>query len=334
MSLPNWARAYASVPPDGSGPLVAASIRTTPDDFQVTEELGYEFTGDGEHDFLWIEKTGANTEWVARQLAGFAEVPARDVGYAGLKDRHAITRQWFSVPRWHSPDWRLLDVDGVQILDVQRHHKKLRRGAHRANHFRIVLRGDGIAEHASMLEQRVQVIREQGVPNYFGEQRFGRAGNNLELADVFAAGKRLPRHKRSIAISTIRSFLFNEYLHARVVDGSWDMLLAGDKANLDGTGSVFDVEEIDEELTRRCKEMDIHPAGELVGDGSDCDNEKWLAALEKARVEPGTRSLRLRVADLDIEAGVDAVTLSFGLTRGAFATSVLRELVQVNGSSR
>ena len=334
MSLPNWARAYASVPPDGSGPLVPASIRTTPDDFQVTEELGYEFTGDGEHDFLWIEKTGANTEWVSRQLATFAEVPARDVGYAGLKDRHAITRQWFSVPRWHAPDWSLLDVDGVQILDVQRHNKKLRRGAHRANHFRIVLRGDGIAEHASMLEQRVQVIREQGVPNYFGEQRFGRAGNNLELADVFAAGKRLPRHKRSIAISTIRSFLFNETLHARVVDGSWDTLLAGDKANLDGTGSVFDVEEIDEELTRRCKEMDIHPAGELVGDGSDCDNEKWLAALEKARVEPGTRSLRLRVADLEIEAGADAVTLSFGLTRGAFATSVLRELVQVNDSSR
>ncbi len=226
------------------------------------------------------------------------------------------------------------DVDGVQILDVQRHNKKLRRGAHRANHFRIVLRGDGIAEHASALEQRVQVIREQGVPNYFGEQRFGRAGNNLQLADVFAAGKRLPRHKRSIAISTIRSFLFNEYLHARVVDGSWNQLRPGDKANLDGTGSVFDVDEVNEELVRRCKEMDIHPAGELVGDGSDCNNEKWLAALAKARVEPGTRSLRLRVTDLEIEAGVDAVTLSFGLTRGAFATSVLRELVQASDAPR
>jgi len=334
MSLPNWARAHASVPPDGSGPLFSASIRTTPDDFQVTEELGYEFTGDGEHDFLWIEKTGANTEWVSRQLAAFAEVPARDVGYAGLKDRHAVTRQWFSVPRWHSPDWSLPDVDGVQILDVQRHNKKLRRGAHRANHFRIVLRGDGIAEHASVLEQRVQVIREQGVPNYFGEQRFGRAGNNLQLADIFAAGKRLPRHKRSIAISTIRSFLFNEYLHARVVDGSWNQLRPGDKANLDGTGSVFDVDEVNEDLVRRCKEMDIHPAGELVGDGSDCNNEKWLAALAKARVEPGTRSLRLRVTDLEIEAGVDAVTLSFGLTRGAFATSVLRELVQASDAPR
>ena len=99
------------------------AIRTTPQDFQVTEELGFEFTGDGEHDYLWIEKTGANTEWVARQLARFADVPAKDVGYAGLKDRHAVTRQWFSVPRWHSPDWRRLDVEGVRVLDVQRHNE-------------------------------------------------------------------------------------------------------------------------------------------------------------------------------------------------------------------
>ena len=140
------------------------------------------------------------------------------------------------------------------------------------------------------------------------------------------SGKRLPRHKRSIAISTARSFLFNEYLHARVVDGSWNLLLPGDKANLDGTGSVFDVDEVDEELNVDAAEMDIHPAGELVGDGSNCDNEKWLAALEKARVEPGTRSLRLRVADLECEIDANSVTLSFALGRGAFATSVLRRV--------
>lgn len=334
MSLPDWARAHASVPPDGSGSLIAAAIRSKPEDFKVTEELGYEFTGDGEHDFLWIEKTGANTEWVARQLARFAEVPAKDVGYAGLKDRHAITQQWFSVPRWHSPDWSQVDVEGVSILDVQRHNKKLRRGAHKANTFRIVLRGDGQSAHGDAFLERVELIRDTGVPNYFGEQRFGRGGNNLELADVWAAGKRLPRHKRSIAISTVRSFLFNESLHARVVDGSWNTLLVGDKANLEGTASVFDVEEVDEDLVRRCREMDIHPAGELVGDGSACDNEKWLAALEKARVVPGTRSLRLRVSDLEANVGDDMVDLSFTLGRGAFATSVLRELVEVTDVSR
>ena len=176
MSLPDWARAYASVPPDGSAPLFTARIRTTPADFQVTEKLGFEFTGDGEHDYLWIEKTGTNTEWLARQLARFADVPARDIGYAGLKDRHAVPRQWFSVPRWHSPNWRELDVDGVKLLDVQRHSKKLRRGAHKSNAFEIVLRGNDVARYAVAIKQRIQMIREKGVPNYFGEQRFGRGG--------------------------------------------------------------------------------------------------------------------------------------------------------------
>ena len=327
MSLPNWARAYG-------GPLLAAVIRSKPEDFQVTEELGYEFTGDGEHDFLWVEKTGANTEWVSRQLAHFADVPAKDVGYAGLKDRHAVTRQWFSVPRWHSPEWSLLEIEGVSVLDVQRHNKKLRRGAHKTNRFLIVLRSEALSAHADALQQRVTAIGEGGVPNYFGEQRFGREGNNLGLADLWAAGKRLPRHKRSIAISTIRSFLFNELLDKRVTDATWNTLLPGDKANLDGTGSVFDVDEVDEELIRRCAELDIHPTGELVGDGSTCENEKWLTALEKARVEPATRSLRLRVSDLGMEVDDGEVALSFALNRGAFATSVLREIADVTDASK
>lgn len=319
MSLPDWARAHGA-------PLCSARIRATPEDFQVTEALGYELSGDGEHDYLWIEKTGTNTEWLARQLARFADVPAKDVGYAGLKDRHAVTRQWFSIPRWNAPDWSLFDVEGVRPLDVQRHSKKLRRGAHKANHFRIVLRGEGLDKQSPVLEQRVHVVREQGVPNYFGEQRFGRDGNNLGLADAWVAGKRLPRHKRSLAISTIRSFVFNEQLDKRVRDGTWNVLLPGDKANLDGTASVFDVDDIDDELIRRCREMDIHPAGELMGDGSGCDHERWLSALAKARVLPGTRSLRLRVADLESEIGDSQIVLSFTLARGAFATSLLREL--------
>ena len=327
MPLPDWARAHG-------GPLIAAEIRLQPEDFQVTEELGYALTGDGEHDFLWIEKTGANTEWVGRQLARHAEVPAKDVGYSGLKDRHAVTRQWFSVPRWHAPDWQALDLEGVRVLEVQRHQKKLRRGAHKANAFRIVLRGTNLSGHAAALDQRLQLIREQGVPNYFGEQRFGRAGNNLELADVFAAGKRLPRHKRSIAISTMRSLVFNEQLDERVRAGTWNQVSAGDKANLDGTNSVFDVEAVDDDLLRRCEALDIHPAGELIGDGSTHGPDAWLAALAKARVEPGTRGLRLRVGDLAWDISDDAVELSFRLGRGAFATAVLRELATVEDASR
>jgi tRNA pseudouridine13 synthase len=319
VSLPDWARAHG-------GPLFAAAIRSVPEDFQVTEQLGWEFSGDGEHDFLWIEKTGANTEWVARQLARHADVPARDVGYAGLKDRHAITRQWFSVPRWHSPNWEALDVEGVVVRDLQRHGKKLRRGAHQANAFQIVLRGDAVGNYADALTERIAIIREQGVPNYFGGQRFGRDGANLRLADDWAGGKRLPRHKRSIAISTIRSFVFNEQLDARVRKGTWSVLVPGDKANLDGTGSIFDVTDVDEELIRRCKEMDIHPTAVLVGEGTALGPAPWREALAKARVEPGTRSLRLRVADIDFAVSGDAATVSFTLGRGAFATAVLREI--------
>ena len=296
----------------------------------VHEVLDFDFSDDGEHDYLWIEKTGANTEWVARQLARHADVPARDVGYAGLKDRHAVTRQWFSVPRWNSPDWGQLDVEGVTLLEKQRHGKKLRRGAHRQNCFSIVVRGE--IPDARSLEERLQCIATSGVPNYFGKQRFGRGGSNIELANAWASGKRLPRHKRSIAISTARSFLFNRILDARVRKSSWNRILPGDTVNLEGTGSVFSVEEVDAETERRCAELDIHPAGLLCGDGAehpgllaDCDH--WLTALTKARVQAAHRSLRLRVIDLEWSVSDSRLELRFALGRGAFATSVLREIV-------
>jgi len=325
MSLPAWARAYGS-------PLFAATIRATPADFDVTEELGFELSGDGEHDYLYVEKTGTNTEWLARQLAGFADVPAKDVGYSGLKDRHAVTRQWFSVPRWNQPDWTAFEVDDVSILEVNRNARKLRRGAHRSNRFRIVMRGT--LPDSAALEQRLVSIRVSGVPNYFGSQRFGRGGGNVELADSWAAGKRLPRHKRSIAISSARSFMFNELLAARVDDESWNKLVAGDVANLDGTGSVFDVEDADDELRERCAGLDIHPTELLWGDGSAEEaappgHDNWLRALSKARVKPLRRSRRIRVIDLRWQFDDDALTLIFGLTRGAFATSVLREIAEV-----
>ena len=319
MPLPDWARACG-------GPLFTAAIRTEPAEFNVSETLGWDFSGDGEHDYLCVQKTSANTEWVARQLARHAGVPARDVGYSGLKDRHAVTTQWFSVPRWHAPDWSALDVEGVAVLDVRRHNRKLRRGAHQANAFRIVLRGAGIEHRAAALDERLNLIQQRGVPNYFGEQRFGRDGSNVELADAWASGKRLPRHKRSLAISTMRSLLFNQQLDARVRAGTWNSLLPGDKANLDGTGSVFDVNEVDDELLARLDAMDIHPAGILAGEDSGLGPDTWQAALGKARVEEGWRSLRLVVRGLDWSAEPGAVTVSFSLGRGAFATSVLREI--------
>ena len=323
MSLPDWARAHGE-------PLFAAQIKAQPEDFVVHEVLGFDFSGEGEHDYLRIEKTGANTEWVARQLAHHADVPARDVGYSGLKDRHAVTRQWFSVPRWNAPDWGRLDVEGVTLLEQRRHGKKLRRGTHNRNRFSIVLRGD--TGDADLLDERLQAVAASGVPNYFGEQRFGRGGSNLELADAWAAGRRLPRHKRSIAISAARSYLFNRILDARVRDSTWNRILPGDTVNLDGTGSVFSVDDVDDETRGRCEALDIHPAGLLCGDGAqppemltDCDD--WLGALGRARVRAAYRSLRLRVLDLEWSQEPGTLTLQFALGRGAFATSVLREVV-------
>lgn len=316
--LPDWPRAHGP-------PLLSARLRAVPEDFQVVEQLGWELSGDGEHDFLWIEKTGTNTEWVARQLATYADVPAKDVGFAGLKDRHAVTQQWFSVPRWNAPAWNALSIDGVSIVDVQRHRRKLRRGAHKANAFKITLRLDS-APNQSAIDTRLAMIRRAGVPNYYGEQRFGRGGGNLRLANDWARGKRLPRPKRSLAISTIRSFLFNEVLAKRVQDDTWDQLMHGGLANLDGTGSVFDLREIDGDLKRRCSDMDIHPAHSLAGEGSGIEPELWQTALTKHRVEPGSRSLRLPVRNMGSELSHASLVLSFNLDRGAFATAVLREV--------
>ena len=321
--LPDWHRAHGA-------PLFTAQIRRYPEDFQVTEELGWEFSGDGDHDYLYIEKSGANSQWVAKQLAKFANVPLKDVGFAGLKDRHAVTRQWFSVPRWNTPDWSLLEVAGIRVARCERHLRKLRRGAHRSNTFAIVLRCSEPLDRDA-ITHRIGLLSAKGVPNYYGEQRFGRNGGNLRLADDWANGQRLPREKRSMAISTMRSYHFNNLLSDRVAQSTWNTLMLGDKANLEGSGSVFDFSDIDSVLQARCEAMDIHPSATLIGDGSECEPVQWAAALVRARVQLGNRSLRLKVQDLQVameeaEEGKPTVTLNFSLTRGAYATAVLREL--------
>jgi tRNA pseudouridine13 synthase len=310
--LPDWARALGPV-------LFTGRIRTSPSDFIVTEVLNIEFSDDGEHDWLRVEKVGANTVWVAEQLASHASISARDVGYAGLKDRHAVTRQWFSVrrPGAEGSDWTTLKADGVRILDHKLHRRKLKRGAHKGNTFRIAVRGSEIALLGGKIAGRLEAIRAQGVPNYFGEQRFGRDGGNIELGRAVIAGRRLSRSKRSIGISAIRSLEFNDNLDARVRDNTWKRILPGDVVNLDGTRSVFTVDELTPELEQRCKEMDIHPSGCLPG-------------ISAIGVEPSSRPLRLRVQDLNWEIDGDALWLEFALGRGSYATAVLRELAQVS----
>ncbi len=334
--LPDWAAAH------GVG-LFTAAIRTVPTDFQVVENGTIDFSGDGEHDYLWIEKTATNTDWVAKCLAKFAHVPLRDIGFAGLKDRHAVTRQWFSVRRVGKIDWGAFDHAGIVILDRQVHRRKLRRGAHKGNSFKIALRADDISAQAERLQKRLAVIGEQGVPNYFGEQRFGRGGGNIDLCNSMFAGRRLSRSKRSIALSTARSLIFNSILDARVRNHSWNTILPGELANLDGSGSIFAVDTVTSELVARCVAHDIHPTGSLWGDGSPtsagevagveaeaaAQHAGIAAGLVATRMDPASRALRLRVSDLQWRFGDGVLWLEFGLAKGGYATAVLKEVVTV-----
>lgn len=332
-ALPNWQRAIGE-------PVLTCRIKKENADFQLSERLGFGLSGDGEHDFLQIEKEGANTSWVASGLARFAAIAVSDVGFAGLKDRHAVTTQWFSVrrPAGHRTDWLKLDLEGVRVLQVDRHRRKLRRGAHLGNDFRIALRN--LTETGGGLRERLMEVRDGGVPNYFGEQRFGHDGGNLALAGDLFAGQRLSRGKRSIALSAARSFLFNQILQERVRNGTWNTLLPGDCASLDGSGSFFSVAGIDSELERRSDELDIHPSGALWGAGDLQTGAKvaereetvvdrfpeFMQGLVNKRVQQARRALRLAVRSFAWERDGDTMWLRFFLTRGGFATAVLREI--------
>ncbi len=334
MTLPEWPRALGV-------PSAEARLRSTADDFEVTEELGFAWSGDGDHDVLFVEKTELTTHRVAGLLARHAGVPRAAVGYAGLKDRRARTRQWFTVKREAQPrtDWSDLAARGLSVLSLNRNRRKLKRGAHRGNRFRIVLRE--LEDPSGSLPERLRRVRAEGVPNYFGEQRFGVHGNNVALAEALFAGRRLPRAQRSMALSAARSLIFNEVLAARVADGSWNALASGDVASLDGSGSVFVVEAIDDELERRARTLDLHPSGPLWGagaarvGGASARLEARVAAAHAAlarglerETKAARRALRVRVKDLDwcFEGG--SLVLDFALVRGAYATAVVRELVR------
>ncbi|MFQ5981872.1 MAG: tRNA pseudouridine(13) synthase TruD [Woeseiaceae bacterium] len=323
----DWKRAFGE-------PVATCKIRQRNADFQVVEQLGFALAGSGEHDYLRIEKDGANTAWVARDLARHACVGISDVGFAGLKDRHAVTTQWFSVrrPAGNKADWSMLELERVRVVQVGRHRRKLRRGAHIANHFRIALRN---LTETQGLRERLIKLRDAGVPNYFGEQRFGRDGANLSLARDLFAGRRLPRAARSLALSAARSFLFNRILEDRVAEGTWNTLLPGDLASLDGSNSIFSVAKIDDELRHRSAALDIHPSGALWGIGGEASERELSVVsaypelaqgLENEAVQMARRALRLAVRDLTWERAGETMWLEFSLTRGGYATAVLREI--------
>lgn len=336
---------WADPPAALGGVAGRGRIRARDEDFIVEEELGFALTGEGEHLFLKVRETGCNTDWVAGQLARWGGRPRVDVGYAGLKDRHAVTEQWFSVrfPGGRHPDTAAIEVPGVELLEAVPHNRKLKRGALQGNRFR--LRVTALEAEPALLDTRLAEIGRRGVPNAFGPQRFGRDFGNLEIAARWLAGGPEPRRaERGFALSAARSLIFNAVLAERIAAGSWETAAAGDPVGLDGRGSWFIAEPGDAALPERLAALDVHPTGPLwgrgepPGDGSGATLEREVAArfsefadgLAAAGLEQERRALRLRVRDLAWSIEGDVLELSFGLPAGAYATAVLRELVEVD----
>jgi tRNA pseudouridine13 synthase len=317
-----------------------------PEDFFVEEIDGFEASGSGEHLLLTVEKRGMNTAFAAKRIAAWAGVCEAAIGYAGLKDRHAVTRQRFSVhlPKRVAPDIDALQSDDLRVLAHTWHAKKLPRGALAGNRFALRLRE--VAGDRAAIEDRLRAISDQGVPNYFGEQRFGRGGGNVVNALAMFAGRRVHRDQRTHLLSAARSELFNRVLAARVKEGSWNRPIAGEVWMLDGSRSVFGPEPWNETLAERLARFDIHPSAPLWGEGalrstedaleleqralSDEMSLKLRSGLEKAGLRQERRATRLRPQELHWEWQEEGnLQLAFALPSGAYATTVLAELGEI-----
>lgn len=325
--------------------LGSAVLKATAEDFQVDEVLDIPLSGDGEHLWLWVEKRGLNTEEAARRIAKAAGVALRSVSYAGLKDRQALTRQWFSIqlPGKADPDLSAAQSDTLRILKTTRHKRKLQRGAHAANGF--TLRLTQLVADKEGLQARLEMIARQGIPNYFGAQRFGYQGGNLREAREYAARQALPEQRavRSRLLSTARSYLFNQVLAARVADGSWQRAQVGDLLAFTDSRSFFPAGEA-ECNDPRLAILDLHPTGPLWGSGpspasgaafalEQATGEREAALrdwLVRAGMEHERRILRLPIGGLTWHyPEPDILQLEFVLPAGCFATALVRELVDL-----
>jgi tRNA pseudouridine13 synthase len=333
----------ATLPRAHGEAVLKARFRVQPEDFRVDEIDGFEASGSGEHLLLTVEKRGMNTAFAAKRIAAWAGIPEMGVSYAGMKDRHAVTTQRFSVqlPKRVAPELALLDSEDLRVLDSAWHSRKLPRGALAGNRFALLLRepeGDRAA-----VESRLQAIAGQGIPNYFGEQRFGRAGENVDAARRMFAGRRVKREERSMLLSAARSELFNAVLAARIADGSWATGTEGEVWMLEGTHSVFGPEPLTDATRARAQAQDIHPTGPMWGEGELRTRERareieeaalapfedLRRGLEAARMKQERRALRVRVQDLAWDWQDDGLLLRFRLGPGAYATEVLAELGEI-----
>ncbi|MEQ1683055.1 MAG: tRNA pseudouridine(13) synthase TruD [Burkholderiaceae bacterium] len=320
-TLPQWPNAY---PASGA----SATLKLLNQDFVVTELPLQRPSGAGEHLWLDIEKDGANTAFVAQQLAEAASVPERDVGYAGLKDRYAITRQWFSIylPKGQTPDLTLLQHPEFKVLSQSRHVKKLRPGDLQGNRFRIVLRD--VTGDRDAIEANLEAVASQGVPNYFGAQRFGFEGGNVEQGRAMLARENHARNpkKKGLYLSAVRSFVFNEVLALRIQQGLWGKTLPGDVMNEVGlpTGPLWGRGRVITTDQAQALENEVAERHATLCDG-----------MEHAGLDQDRRALVARPVGMSWEwPQADQLVLTFSLPAGSYATSVLIEILRATEPDR
>lgn len=331
-----------------SQPGVTGVLKAQNTDFCVDEIMPVQPKGEGEHLWLKIEKNGSNTDWVAQQLARLAGLKSVAVSYAGMKDRHAVTTQWFSLhlPGMPDPDLSTLerqnqDSSEFRVLESIRHDRKLKRGALSGNRFRINitnLKGD-----LDSLQSSLEAIKQAGVPNYFGEQRFGREMGNLYKAEKMFQGemKKLKKLQRGLYLSAARSWIFNSLISRRINDQNWSSPLKGEVYMLNGKSACFPDDDF-KQNAQRLIDQELHLTGPLWGEGESMVTHEVLAleqelaqsfpllceGLEAARMKQERRAMRLIPDNMSWDIQQDQLQIGFDLPAGAFATMVLRECVK------
>lgn len=325
-------------------PVATGKLKQLPEHFIVKEVLGFTFTGKGEHLMVKIRKTGENTKYVANELAKFCGVKSKDISWAGLKDRHAITEQWLSVhlPKSNHLKFALFEVShpGVEILEMTRHNKKLRPGDLLGNSFQLI--ATEVTDMDDVLS-RLEKVKVSGVPNYFGSQRFGHEGNNVTEARRWGRENVRTRDntKRSFYLSAARSWIFNHIVSQRITEGYFTQPVDGDIL-LDQHGRTVNENVTSEENIQKIQKGEWSISAALAGDNQlptsetalaleqpQLDAEPDLMALIRGnRMRHERRSVELHPENLSWSTEGDTLTLNFSLSSGSFATVIVRELLQ------
>ncbi|MDB4972651.1 MAG: tRNA pseudouridine 13 synthase [Myxococcaceae bacterium] len=329
----------------GDIPPIEGTLKGAPEDFVVEELPAYPPSGTGEHLYLWIEKRELNTQDAVARLAQALGARQDGAGYAGLKDKRAVTRQWLSFHHVGTPRAEDLTVDGVRVLEVSRHVNKLRTGHLRGNRFTIRLGAVPPAHDVHAAATLARLV-DDGLPNYYGSQRFGIEGRNLAGAWSWIVEQGRPPNKpflRKLFVSTLQSALFNAWLAARIERGEYLTALPGDILRKEESGGLFDC--TDAELDgARLRSWEISATGPMFGARMRATSaeahDREIALLAEygltdahfARVEragEGTRRpARVRVSEVAQRREGDDLVLSFTLPRGSYATVLLSELTK------